>query len=70
MQRYIYIYICVCVCVCMYIKIYCLQGGSKAKVNLQIRKAIRKYPSVFEKFNTTPEDVIRKIINHDEVGGN
>ena len=43
----------------------CLQGGSKAKLNLQIRKAIRKYPSVFEKFNTTPDNVISKIINHD-----
>ena len=43
----------------------CLQGGSRAKLNLQIRKAIRKYPCVFEKFNTTPEDVISNIINHD-----
>ena len=43
----------------------CLQGGSRAKLNLQIPKAIRKYPSVFEKFNSTPEDVISKIISHD-----
>ena len=43
----------------------CLEGGSRAKVNLQIQKAIRKYPGVFEKFGTTPEDIISKIINHD-----
>ena len=43
----------------------CLQGGSRAKLNFQIRKGIRKYPGVFEKFSTTPEDVISKIINHD-----
>ena len=33
----------------------CLQGGSRAKLNLLIQKAIRKYPGVFEKFGTTPE---------------
>ena len=44
----------------------CLQGGLKPKLNLQIQKAIRKYPCVLEKFNTTPEDVISKTINHDE----
>ena len=43
----------------------CLQGGSRTKLNLQIRIAIRKYPGVFEKFGTTPEDIISKIINHD-----
>ena len=32
----------------------CLQGGSKPKLNLHIRKAIRKHPSAFEKFTTTP----------------
>ena len=43
----------------------CLKGGSRARLNLQIRKAVRKYPDVFQKFGTTPEDVISKIINHD-----
>ena len=42
----------------------CLQGGSKAKQNLQIRKAIRIQPSAFEKFNTTAEDIVSKITNH------
>ena len=32
---------------------------------MQIRKAIRIYPGVFEKFGTTPEDVISKITNQD-----
>ena len=26
----------------------CLRGGSRTKLNLQVRKAIRKYPGVFE----------------------
>ena len=43
----------------------CSHGGSRTKLNLQIRKAIQKYPGVFEKFGTTPEDIISKIINHD-----
>ena len=41
----------------------CIQGGSRAKQNLQMRKVVRKYPGLFEKFGTTPEDVISKIIN-------
>ena len=43
----------------------CLQGGSRAKLNLLIGKSLRKHPGVFEKFDTTPEDIISQIINHD-----
>ena len=36
-----------------------LQGGSRAKLNLQKRKAIRKYPSVFETTGQLSEDRLR-----------
>ena len=41
-----------------------LQGETKAKLNLQMRKTIRQHPEAFEKYNTTPEDVVSKKTNH------